>query len=65
MPIINITKTTKTPGSRGTLTKIAKALGVSLSLVSDVNRGKKKSARVRAALTSYQRTGRIAQTEQL
>lgn len=59
MPIITITKTTKTRGSRGIITAIAKYLNVSKQTVSEVNRGRRTSRRVSAALAEFQRTGRL------
>lgn len=64
MPIVAVTKQTKTKGSRGIITAIAKAINVSPATVSRVNSGKKTSARVQAALNFYQRTGRMPEAAQ-
>lgn len=59
MPIIKRTASSRIRGNHGILTQLAKALNVSLSNISQVNAGKRTSARVEVALKMFQKTGSV------
>lgn len=62
MPIVTITTRAKSPrGNHGIHAKIARLLGVSRAAVSKTSAKPTTSARIRAALEEYQRTGRLPQ----